>query len=309
MSHKATNWAVQVRGIPPAAKVILWHLADRHNPDHGCFPSQAQLAEDAEVSRSTLNQHLALLEEQGLIRREQRVDERTRRQKSTRYILAFEPEFAQDAPAPCAETGHGETAEADLDPCPETGHGAVSDFQADPCPISGESRVRPVGHITSNRTSNLTGAHASAREDPSISNDEIAAGFYRFVAGFPGFPSDAERVERIRVAYAEAVRGGVPVQWINDAARAYAVTCRSRDSKFIARPESWIEGKRWTEHPPSGAAAGALAAQRDAITASRIREGKDYLVRHVTDHDAARLVAAGLVTVEDCRKVGLRPDA
>ncbi len=39
MSHRATNWAIQQRGLPPAAKLVLWHLCDRHNPDFGCFPS------------------------------------------------------------------------------------------------------------------------------------------------------------------------------------------------------------------------------------------------------------------------------
>lgn len=142
MSHKGTNWAIQQRGLPPATKLVLWHLCDRHNPDYGCFPSQAQLAYDAECSRSALNDHLARLEAAGLIRRERRIDPKTRKQQNTRYILGFEEEFAQE---PCPEVGHGisETEpEHQEDPCPNTGHGAVSDFDPEPCPISGDSRVR-----------------------------------------------------------------------------------------------------------------------------------------------------------------------
>ena len=48
MSHAATNWAIQQRGLKPATKIVLWHLCDRHNPDFGCFPTQARLAEDYE---------------------------------------------------------------------------------------------------------------------------------------------------------------------------------------------------------------------------------------------------------------------
>ena len=45
MSHAATNWAIQQRGLKPTTKIVLWHLCDRFNPDFGCFPSQEQLAE------------------------------------------------------------------------------------------------------------------------------------------------------------------------------------------------------------------------------------------------------------------------
>ena len=39
MSHAATNWAIQQRGLKPATKIVLWFLCDRHNPDFGCFPT------------------------------------------------------------------------------------------------------------------------------------------------------------------------------------------------------------------------------------------------------------------------------
>ena len=138
MSHAATNWAILQRGLPPATKLVLWHLCDRHNPDFGCFPSQEQLADDAEVSRSQLNVHLQRLEEAGLIRRVQRTDAKTNRQLSTRYILGFEKSFAQK---PSLETGHGPQGtdpEHEQPPCLETGHG----IGAEPSPVLGHSRVR-----------------------------------------------------------------------------------------------------------------------------------------------------------------------
>lgn len=104
MSHAATNWAILQRGLRPATKLVLWYLADRHNPDLGCFPTQARLAADAEMSISSLNDHLALLEEKGLIRRERQVNEATGQQQATRYILRFEDEEAQD-PSPNSGVG------------------------------------------------------------------------------------------------------------------------------------------------------------------------------------------------------------
>ena len=121
MSHKATNWAIQQRGLSPVTKLVLWYLCDRHNPDFGCFPSQDQLAADAEISRASLNTHLEKLETAGLIRRQRRVDEVTRKQKSTRYVLGFEDDFGG---GPCPESGHGKPQK----PCPDFGKSRVQNL-------------------------------------------------------------------------------------------------------------------------------------------------------------------------------------
>ncbi|MFB2533056.1 helix-turn-helix domain-containing protein [Paracoccus sp. p3-h83] len=161
MSHEATNWAIKQRGLKPTTKIALWHLCDRFNPDYGCFPSQDRLAEDCEISRSTLNEHLGQLEAAGLLRRVPRLHPVTRRQMPTRYILGFEPGFTPHVPDPSPETGHGnldggetgaepapfeDEVAAEPEPCPETGHGcgdrAVSGFAADPCPENAQARVR-----------------------------------------------------------------------------------------------------------------------------------------------------------------------
>jgi hypothetical protein len=126
VSHKATDWAIQQRGLPPAAKLVLWHLCDRYHPDNGCFPSQVTLADDCELSRSSLNDQLDKLESAGLIRRERQHGEGNRR-RSTRYRFAFETGFEVK---PSAE------------PCPNSGHGAMSENDEKPCPNCTESHVR-----------------------------------------------------------------------------------------------------------------------------------------------------------------------
>lgn len=125
MSHRATNWAIQQRGLAPATKLVLWHLCDRHNPDYGCFPSQDQLAADAEISRASLNTHLDKLEQAGLIRRERRLAKDTKRQRTTRYFLGFEEEFA---PKPCPDSGHGLPPE----PCPDFAKSRVQNLDTNP---------------------------------------------------------------------------------------------------------------------------------------------------------------------------------
>ena len=148
MSHAATNWAIKQRGLKPATKIVLWHLCDRYNPDYGCFPSQDRLAEDCEISRSTLNEHLGQLEAAGLLRRVPRLHPVTKRQMPTRYILGFEPGFAQDAAEPCPETGHGTTDIAES--CVDTVASEVeSPERPEPCPILTATRVRKMTRAVS----------------------------------------------------------------------------------------------------------------------------------------------------------------
>jgi hypothetical protein len=142
MSHKATVWAIQQRGLKPATKIVLWFLCDRHNPDFGCFPTQVRLAEDAEMSVSALNNHLAKLEELRLIHRVRSHDPRTKKRKATRYILGFEDGFPPE-PTPKAGDGIAETeGEQSADPTPDSGHGAISGFGAKPSPDFAQSHLR-----------------------------------------------------------------------------------------------------------------------------------------------------------------------
>jgi DNA-binding transcriptional MocR family regulator len=142
MSHRATNWAVEQRGIKPISKVLLWHLADRHHPDNGCFPSQAALALDCEISRASVNRHLDELEALGLIRREPRIDPATKKQLPTRYVLAFEDDFGTPDVV-------GRVSESDTEPCLKNDDSRVSK-SADPVSQSYET-------LTCKGTSNLTG--------------------------------------------------------------------------------------------------------------------------------------------------------
>ena len=99
MSRAATNRAIRQRGLNPATKIVLWFMCDRHNPDFGCLPTQARLAEDVKMSISALNEHLATLEYLGLIHRIRAHDPHSQRRLPTRYILGFEQGFPQK-PAP-----------------------------------------------------------------------------------------------------------------------------------------------------------------------------------------------------------------
>jgi DNA-binding MarR family transcriptional regulator len=135
MSHFATNWAIQQRGLDAATKVLLWHLADCHNPAQGCFPTQAYLVDRSELSRASVNRHLAILEQRGLILRERCFDADKQRQLPTRYYLACEADFETHRERLASAPRRG------VKPCRNSGHGAESQKSAEPCLKSDESRV------------------------------------------------------------------------------------------------------------------------------------------------------------------------
>ena len=141
MSHAATNWAIQQRGLKPATKIVLWFLCDRHNPDFGCFPTQARLAEDAEMSISALNDHLAALEALSLIHRIRVKDPNNHRRLPTRYILGFEQGFPQKPPPEIGDEFVEITEEND-EPSPESADRAISGFPGVPSPDFPESHLR-----------------------------------------------------------------------------------------------------------------------------------------------------------------------
>ena len=86
MSYKALSWALQQKGLKPISKIILISLADRHNPDYGCFPSIRKISEDTEVCVKSVYNHLLILEEKGLIKRTGRIRDNGQ-QTSNEYLL------------------------------------------------------------------------------------------------------------------------------------------------------------------------------------------------------------------------------
>lgn len=112
MSYQATNWAMKQRDMKPATKTVLLCLADRHNPENGCFPSHKRIATDACMSERSVRTHLAELEAMGLLRRVKGTGGRLKR-AATRYVFAFEEGFeAVDKPAERAESRRQKCAES-----------------------------------------------------------------------------------------------------------------------------------------------------------------------------------------------------
>ena len=103
MSHYMTALAMKQKGLKPAAKIVLYWLADHHNGETGlCFPSLKTLANECEMDVATVKRHLAALEDMGLIERHKRHRENGS-QTSTQYMLRMSEPLAQNAPPPSAK--------------------------------------------------------------------------------------------------------------------------------------------------------------------------------------------------------------
>jgi DNA-binding transcriptional ArsR family regulator len=67
-------WAHAQKGLKPATRIVLWTLAyyANGNEEAKCWPSRARLARDTELSVDTIDRHLEVLEQAGLITIEKR---------------------------------------------------------------------------------------------------------------------------------------------------------------------------------------------------------------------------------------------
>ena len=106
-----TALAMKQTGIKPAAKIVLYWLADHHNGETGrCFPSLKTLERECEMNRSAIVRHLSALEDAGLIEREQRKRDNGS-QTSTAYRLHLVPVAERNTP--CCETQQPPVAKRD----------------------------------------------------------------------------------------------------------------------------------------------------------------------------------------------------
>ena len=104
MSWQALNWATRQRVGRASAKHVLMVLANYADENGSCFPSQAPLALDTEMSERAVRDQLDFLECRGAFNRQ--ASRQGNRRGRNRYHLAID----KDLSAPGADAG-GEAAE------------------------------------------------------------------------------------------------------------------------------------------------------------------------------------------------------
>ncbi|MEO0343043.1 MAG: helix-turn-helix domain-containing protein [Pseudomonadota bacterium] len=274
MSHYATNWAIKQRGLNAATKIVLWHLCDRYNPDFGCFPKQETLAEACEMSRSSINTHLKKLEELGLIRRQKRFDKQTKQQKSTRYILGFEPEMDRD----------NESRVQNLDT------EAVSRFDQKPCPDLNESRVQ---NLDTNPV-----------REPLIEpvNAQARASFSDFWENWPN---------KVAKVSAEKAWKKLTPQQKGEACEKclgwFDWWRKENPTASPLHPASFLNARRWEDEPFTKQSQrstddGGSAAR---MLAECIIDRRPWVVTQISAAKARDMISQDLVTLEQCRLAGI----
>lgn len=292
MSHIATNWAFQQRGLKPSAKIVLLILADCHNPAHGCFPTQAFLANACEMNRDTVNVQLAHLEERGLIRRVRSIDPDTKRQRPTRYRLAFEEDFPVDGGD---EPDAGTSAEAVSEKPTQTPK-AVSEIPAEPCRKNGQSRV---GNSDTNSVKEPV-------KEPCVGGGtaHTPEGFEDFWKVYPR-PRDRKRAEKL---FAEAVKTGIQPVAIIRAAERYRAENAGNKRQYMAYADNWLENRRWEDGQDAPPLRARSDIVRDAATfwTKKMKSGGYIPPNSISAEVAACMIGNGLVQEQDLLRAGVR---
>ncbi len=293
MSHDATSWAFKQRGVG-TAKLVLLALADCHNPVYGCFPSQAYLSAVCEIHRDTVNEHLKLLEARGLIRRVRSVDPVTKRQRPTRYKLAFEDDFATSDGG--SQPSNGE--EKAVSEIPTRAEKPVSEIPAEPCRIYPENRV-------GNSDTNLV---REPLREPCVGGASAAHNSADFQTLWKAHPRPRDREASAKL-FADAVEAGEDPKRIIQAAERYAAENAGNKAMYVAYSTTWLENQRWRDFPgePLPQSVEGSDARAAVFWANKIKSGRYVPPSAINPALASCMLKNGLVTTDQMRRAGLSP--
>lgn len=111
MTNTAQNWAWTIKGLKPATKLLLVKIADYSNEHGQSWPSQQLLATMCEISIRSVIDHIALLEDRGIITVTRRTTDEGYR---TSNLYTLPPQAREDGtaiPAPRPKAAAGDVNE------------------------------------------------------------------------------------------------------------------------------------------------------------------------------------------------------
>lgn len=289
MSGMALIWAANVKGLKPAAKIVLIQLADFHNKETGqCNPSAQRLADECEMGRATLFRHMATLEECGLVTRHARGDGDGGR-GANQYELHLDITLG-----PSARPKGGGSAPDGVVSQNETG-GKVSKKRGKS--LKGETGVVP------NRDRNLT---IEPKKEPPSREREAGEAEKILVA----YPSDRLRGRAACLAQIEeAMKEGTAPEDLLQAVQAYATDSAGFTRSKVCFSDNWFQSRRWQAYVEKQAKeqekTAALQARHQARLSSWISE-RSPMCKHITAKQIDGLLASKLVTQAQIQAAGLR---
>lgn len=289
MSGMALIWASNVKGLKPAAKIVLIQLADFHNKETGqCNPSAKRLADECEMGRATLFRHMTTLEQSDLVTRHARGDGDGGR-GSNQYELHLDITLGPSSRAMGWGSGPNGVSSQN-----ETG-GNVSKMQ-------GKSLKGETG-VVSNRDRNLT--IEPKKEPPSRRREAEEAEKI-----LEAYPPDRLRSEAVCIAHIEeAMKEGIAPEDLLLAVQAYATDSAGFTRSKVCFSDNWFQSRRWLAYVEKQAEdrekAAALQADHHARLACWISD-RSPMCTHITAPQVSALLAARLVTKAQIQAAGVR---
>ncbi|WP_299281392.1 helix-turn-helix domain-containing protein [uncultured Tateyamaria sp.] len=289
MSGMALIWAANVKGLKPAAKIVLIQLADFHNKETGqCNPSAQRLADECEMGRATLFRHMTTLEECGLVTRHARGDGEGGR-GSNQYELHLDITLG-----PSARPKVGGSGPNGVESQNETGRNVSK--------TRGKSPSSETG-VVSNRDRNLT---IEPKKEPPSRRREAGEAEKILEA----YPPDRLRGRAACLAQIEeAVKEGIKPEDLLQAAQAYATDSAGFTRSKVCFSDNWFQSRRWQAYVDKQAEdlekAKVLEADHHARLACWI-SGRSPMCKHITAPQVTALLASKLVTQAQIQAAGLR---
>ena len=289
MSGMALIWAANVKGLKPAAKIVLIQLADFHNKETGqCNPSAQRLADECEMGRATLFRHMTTLEECGLITRHARGDGDGGR-GSNQYELHLDITLG-----PSARPKGGEGGQNGVSSQNETGGNASKKWGKS---LKGETGVVP------NRDSNLT--IEPVREPPSRRREGVEAGKV-----LEAYPPDRLRGKAACLAQIEeAMKEGIAPEDLRQAVQAYANDSAGFTRSKVCFSDNWFQSRRWQAYVEKQAGYREKVAAMQADHHTRLAcwiSNRSPMCKHITAPQVAALLASKMVSQAQIQAAGLR---
>jgi len=289
MSGIALIWAANVKGLKPAAKIVLIQLADFHNKETGqCNPSAQRLADECEMGRATLFRHMTTLEQSGLVTRHARGDGDGGR-GSNQYELHLDITLGPSSRPKGGGSGANGVVSQN-----ETG-GNVSEKR-------GKSLKGETG-VVSNRDRNLT--IEPVKEPPSREREAVEA--EKILAAYP---PDRLRGKAACIAQIEeAVKEGVAPEDLIQAIQAYATDSAGFTRSKVCFSDNWFQSRRWLSYVEKQAKdrekSAALQVDHHARLACWVSE-RSPMCKHITAPQVTALLASKMVSQAQIQAAGLR---
>ncbi|ABX49195.1 conserved hypothetical protein [Shewanella baltica OS195] len=264
MSMELMVKAMKAKVGNPLRKLVLSKLADNANDQGECWPSYQNIAEQCEITRRSVMNHVKTLEDDGFLRREYRKGEKGN--STNIFHIRFEP-MATKCKADAAVLG-GEANSlspngTDLPPS-ECGSLPPSEANSPPSEYGSPASERgspPLVNLVHPESINLESINESLKDScPATSAKSVFNAFFKAYPAHRKGGSDSAAWKAWKAEKLTDADCVLAVSWLKDAAALDASWGFSANGQFVLGITKFIRERHWlTPLPrPMGTAVGQV---------------------------------------------------